>query len=191
VIKAINYLWDLGLTPREQMDLGQKVGSDVPFCLMGGTALACGRGEQLTPIDCSLKLNLVLVNPGFPVSTAHVYQLLDRENVIRRPDVSKVINGLRRGDLQELLKGWGNVMETVTMKMFPQLEAVKNELVETGANGVLMSGSGPTIFGVYSEREVARDACQKLRDKYPLTFMSSTFINEEWIDGEKTDSGQT
>ncbi len=175
VIKAIDQLMGLRISFPEMLELGLLVGSDVPFCLMGETAIARGRGEILNRVNSRVCLHVVLVNPGFAVSTARVFNLIDQENLTDRPDSSKMIQAMEEPDFDGVVRTLGNVMEVVTFKMHPELQQVKDDLMQAGAAGTLMSGSGPTILGLFSEAEKARQAFYYLRGRYPHTFLCSSY----------------
>lgn len=190
VIKAINQLMGLSISFPEMLELGQSVGSDVPFCLVGGTALARGRGELLTSINSRACLYLVLVNPGFQVSTAQVYNLIDRETSIDRPDSSKMAEAMADGEFNGVVSELGNVMEKVTFKLHPGLEGIKDGLLRAGAAGALMSGSGPTVFGVFSEPDKARQAFHSMKKIYPYTFGGSSYFGNGGQHGEEINTNQ-
>jgi len=176
VVKAIDQLLGLGMNREEMFELGLALGSDVPFCLMGGTALVQGKGEILTGVESRIGLNLVLINPGFPVSTAQVFNLIDHEILTDRPDSGKMIKAMQEGKIDRLIPALGNVMEKVTFKLHPQLEGIKEELLRAGALGALMSGSGPTVFGVFDDEGQARRAVGYLQNIYPYAFCCSSYL---------------
>ncbi|MGE5421627.1 MAG: 4-(cytidine 5'-diphospho)-2-C-methyl-D-erythritol kinase [Ignavibacteriales bacterium] len=178
VLKGINRLFELNINERDMLTLAGKLGSDVPFCLLGGTAVASGKGEILTPVINRNKLNFLLVNPGFAVSTADIYELMDREIITDRPDIDKVVTDLAENYVPGIGTSMANVMEPVTFRMFPELKEIKNELLKGKAAGVIMSGSGPTIFALFADAEEAREDYNKMKLKYPLTFLCSSYINE-------------
>lgn len=190
VIKAINQLLELEINLQEMLELGQLVGSDVPFCLAGDTAIARGRGEVLTRVNSRVCLYLVLVNPGFNVSTAEVFNLIDRETLTDRPDSSKMAQAMEEGDFGRVVPELGNVMEKVTFKLHPELQGIKDDLLRAGAEGALMSGSGPTILGVFSEPEKAGRAFRYIKGIYPYTFWCSSYLGNGGQHGEEIDTGQ-
>lgn len=175
VIQALNRLMDLDLSYEQMAALGLEIGSDVPFCLMGGTALAQGRGEILTAIPANQILELVLCNPGFEVSTAQIFALMDREEITVRPDNRQMVLALQAGDLGSIADHMINVMEQATFSLHPVLGQIKAALTENGARGVLMSGSGPTIFGIYPDRETADQAWQMMNKRYPRVYRASSY----------------
>lgn len=175
-IKAIDELLGLGISAAEMNELGQIIGSDVAFCIAGATAVARGRGEILTPVVGKTRLELVLINPGFPVSTARIFSLIDQKNLIDRPDAIRMVRALEKGNLDSIAAELGNVMEQVTLELHPHLQKIKDDLMEAGARGALMSGSGPTVFGVYSDTKRADDAFNRLKRIYPHTFRASSYF---------------
>jgi 4-diphosphocytidyl-2-C-methyl-D-erythritol kinase len=155
-LRALNELWETGLSLSELMALGEQLGSDVPFCIMGGTALARGRGERLARLPACPRLGLVLVKPRFSVSTASVYRAFAPGPAVRRPDNRAMIDALRKSDVSGIAENLANALESVTIKQHPEIEEIKTKLIGAGALGVLMSGSGPTVFGLAEDIESAR-----------------------------------
>ncbi len=175
VIKAIDRLLGINLNLNDMLEIGQQAGSDVPFCLFGDTAIARGRGELLTRVNRRIKLHLVLVNPGFQVSTARVYNLIDQETITDRPDTLRMAEALTNGDFTGVVSSLKNVMEKVTFKLHPEVAGIKDILVQAGAAGALMSGSGPTVFGLFSDAEAARRAFQVIKGFHPHTICCSSY----------------
>ncbi len=165
VLWGVNQMYDLGLTPEELMERGVRFGADVPYCVMRGTALAEGIGEKLKPLPSMPRCTILIAKPGINVSTRFVYENL-HANELRpeqHPDVDAMIEALERGDLQLLASRMGNVLETVTEPLYPVISSIKQCMVEKGALGSLMSGSGPTVFGIFRSRSAARDASAAIR----------------------------
>jgi 4-diphosphocytidyl-2-C-methyl-D-erythritol kinase len=148
VLIGLNNLWKLGLSKAELMELGLKLGADVPFCIMKGTARAEGIGEVLTPIDSPLKCQVLLVTPNVPVSTAMVYHKLRVNEIKHHPNIAGVVTALEAGDSKRLCDIWGNVLETVVLKEIPMVAQVKEYFKRFGLSYNLMSGSGPTVFAL-------------------------------------------
>lgn len=163
---AINKLFYLGLNLKKLMELGVKLGADVPYCLLRGTALAEGIGEELTSLKPMPDCYIVIAKPPISVSTKLVYEKLDSDEVeIKHPDIDKIIKGLEAGDIYEVASNMGNVLEQVTIPMYPVIDTIKNDILECGALNAMMSGSGPTVFGIFEDEERAK-ACQEfLRSK--------------------------
>ncbi|MDQ0340632.1 4-diphosphocytidyl-2-C-methyl-D-erythritol kinase [Caldalkalibacillus uzonensis] len=155
-IKGLNQLWQLGLSTEEMAALGAEIGSDVSFCVYGGTALATGRGEQITPLPGPPPFWVVLAKPPIGVSTAHVYQHLDLSRVSERPRAKQMIQALSEQNFLLLVQSLGNVLETVTLQKYPVVKHLKQKMVEFGADGVLMSGSGPTVFALTQKESRAQ-----------------------------------
>jgi len=147
VLIGLNQLWNLGFDNERLMQLGLKLGADVPFCIMGKTARAQGIGEVLTRIDTTMNCNLLLITPNIEVSTALIYQSLNTPEIKNHPQIDQAIAALKANDLECLTKNWGNVLEEVVFNKFPSVAALKQLLInEFNTDRVLMSGSGPSIF---------------------------------------------
>lgn len=156
-LKGLNQLWNLGLQTKDLMEIGGELGSDIPFCVYGGTALATGRGEKLRPLPTPPNCWVVLAKPQGGVSTADVYARLKVEEIQERPDLKKLLQALETGDFQLLTKSLVNVMEPITFSISPEVRRIKEQMIRFGGQGVLMSGSGPTVYAlVRGDRRVAR-----------------------------------
>lgn len=156
-LRGLNRLWRLNIPVEELLELGAELGSDVPFCITGGTALATGRGEKLTPIGSPPQCWVVLVKPQINVSTAEVYGRLRSANIAVHPSSLLMRRAIEEGDFQGVCDRLGNVLEEVTLKLHPEVQQIKDAMTRLGADGVLMSGSGPTVFGLVSKQsKVAR-----------------------------------
>lgn len=162
---GMNELFALGATVQELQELGVKVGADVPYCIMGGTALAEGIGEKLSPLPTPPECILLIAKPDINVSTKYVYEHLDEEGVEKHPDIDGMTEALARKDLQGIVERLGNVLENVTVKKHPIIAEIKDCMLEYGAMGSLMSGSGPTVFGIFDKREDAEKAMKYIKDK--------------------------
>ncbi len=155
-LKGLNELWNLGLSIDELAELGAKIGSDVSFCVYGGTALATGRGEKIKEIPAPPNCWVVLAKPKIGVSTAEVYGGLKVEG-LEHPNTKQMIQAIETKDYELLCSSLGNVLETVTFKLHPEVIMLKEQMKRFGADATLMSGSGPTVFGlVDSEARVSR-----------------------------------
>ena len=166
VLEGLNQLWELKLTREELMKIGSQIGSDVPFCVLGGTALAEGRGEKLTPLPEAPEIWLVLAKPPVGVSTKDVYGQYNPCNTSRRPDNNAMIRALAKGDKVEIMENLVNVLESVTLHRYPEVAGLKQLMVRSGAQAALMSGSGPTVFGVVPEKAAALEVVQRLRKEF-------------------------
>nr|MDH3073870.1 4-(cytidine 5'-diphospho)-2-C-methyl-D-erythritol kinase [Bacillus velezensis]MDH3137267.1 4-(cytidine 5'-diphospho)-2-C-methyl-D-erythritol kinase [Bacillus velezensis] len=155
-LRGLNRLWDLKLSVEELAELGAEIGSDVSFCVYGGTALATGRGEKIRHISAPPHCWVVLAKPTIGVSTAEVYRRLNLQQV-RHPDVQAMIDAIEEKSFQKVCGQLGNVLESVTLSLHPEVAMIKSQMKRFGADAVLMSGSGPTVFGlVQYESKVQR-----------------------------------
>ncbi len=146
-LRGLNKLWNLGLSLDQLAELGAEIGSDVSFCVYGGTALAKGRGELITEIPAPPTCWVILAKPFIGVSTAEVYRRLDLKNV-NHPNIGKMIEALQTKDYEKVCGQVGNVLEEVTLNLYPEVAQIKEQMKRFGADAVLMSGSGPTVFGL-------------------------------------------
>ena len=164
VLVGMNRLFGLGLSQEELKERGVKLGADVPYCIMRGTVLAEGIGEVLTPLAPMPKCSILVAKPGISVSTKTVYEKLDAKEIVSHPDIDGVIAGLNEGDLEKIASSMGNVLENVTVTDYPIIEDIKNVMKEEGALNAMMSGSGPTVFGIFDDKQLARKAGQKIKE---------------------------
>jgi 4-diphosphocytidyl-2-C-methyl-D-erythritol kinase len=156
-LRGLNRLWRLGLTDEELQKLGAELGSDVPFCVTGGTAIARGRGEKLEPIAGPPPCWVVLAKPPIHVSTQDIYGKLKVQEIKNHPSLPDMLQAIRNRSFAELCSSLGNVLEEVTMRLYPEVRQIRECMQRLGADGVLMSGSGPTVFGlVQKQSKVAR-----------------------------------
>ncbi|MGO4369598.1 4-(cytidine 5'-diphospho)-2-C-methyl-D-erythritol kinase [Paenibacillus sp. YIM B09110] len=150
-LRGLNRLWKLGISEQELRELGAELGSDVPYCVTGGTAIARGRGELLEHIDNPPQCWVVLAKPPINVSTADVYGRLRANELKVHPSIPNMRDALARGSFNDICEGLGNVLEDVTLEVHPEVQQIKESMIRLGADGVLMSGSGPTVFGLVSK----------------------------------------
>lgn len=162
---GINELFELGASEEELRQLGVKVGADVPYCIMGGTALAEGIGEKLTRLPAPPDCYLLVAKPEINVSTKYVYEHLDAEGVERHPDIDGMIRAIEGGSIEGVVNRLGNVLEIVTVKKHTIIEDIKQCMLDDGAMGSLMSGSGPTVFGIFATKEDAQKAGSTIAEK--------------------------
>ncbi len=158
VIKGINEVFDLNMSIEEMLEIGKKIGADVPYCIMGGTALAEGIGEKLTRLNAFSGVDIIIAKPYFGISTQYVYRNLDLNDLGRRPDNKALIEYIDNRNILELAKNMSNVMETVTAKIHKEIKEIEDMLIDNGAAGAIMTGSGTTVFGVFENRELAQKA---------------------------------
>lgn len=165
VLFGVNKMFGLGLTTEQLMERGVKIGADVPYCVMRGTALSEGIGEILTPLPPVPQCQVLIAKPGISVSTKFVYENL-HVNQLRKeqhPDIDGMIEAIQRSDLYGIAERFGNVLETVTIPAYPVIQEIKDAMIRYGAIGSLMSGSGPTVFGLFTNPKAAADAYEELR----------------------------
>jgi len=160
---ALNRLYDLGYTKEELAETGVKIGADVPYCIYGGTYLSEGIGEILTKLPDAPDCYIVIAKPPIGVSTKYVYENLHIETVTEHPDMDAMVEAIKRGSLQGVTDTMGNVLETVSVKRYPEIAAMKQCLLDNGAENALMSGSGPTVFGIFTRKETADKALEELK----------------------------
>ncbi|MDO5552005.1 MAG: 4-(cytidine 5'-diphospho)-2-C-methyl-D-erythritol kinase [Lachnospiraceae bacterium] len=165
VLFGVNKMFQLGLSREELMDRGVKIGADVPYCILRGTALSEGIGEKLTPLPPMPQCQVVIAKPGISVSTKYVYENL-HANELRpeqHPDIDGMVEAIRNQNLQQVASKFGNVLELVTAEKYPVIQEIKDVMREYGAVNALMSGSGPTVFGLFMNPKAAQDAYEELR----------------------------
>lgn len=163
VLKGINKMFGLRLTQEELMDRGVTLGADIPYCIMGGTALSEGIGDILTPLSPMPDCYIILAKPRINVSTKFVYTNLQVDKLPYHPDIDGMIEGIEANDFYGMADKLGNVLETVTETEYPVINQIKRRMIELGAVNSLMSGSGPTVFGLFDNREVAKEAYSALK----------------------------
>mgnify|MGYP001475890627 CR=1 FL=1 len=162
-LRGCNRLWGLGLSEKELIELGAMIGSDVPFCVHAGTALAKGRGEILVNLPSPPLCWVVLAKPPISVPTADIFQRLDINQVQDRPPTEKMIQAIYDGDYGAITKNLANILEAVTFELYPEVKKIKDKIQKFGADGVLMSGSGPTIFSLVKTDARAKRLVNSLR----------------------------
>ena len=165
VLFGMNRMFRLHLSQQDLMERGVRLGADVPYCIMRGTVLAEGIGEELKTLPAMPKCTVLLAKPSVSVSTKTVYEALDSKEIIKHPDIDGIIDALKRQDLRQIASCMGNVLEDVTIPMHPVISEIKSEMMEAGAIGAMMSGSGPTVFGLCESRAAARIAQRRIREK--------------------------
>ncbi|MBQ4559380.1 MAG: 4-(cytidine 5'-diphospho)-2-C-methyl-D-erythritol kinase [Tyzzerella sp.] len=164
VLVGMNRLFSLGLSQEELMKRGVLLGADVPYCVIRGTVLAEGIGEILSPLPPLPRCCILIAKPGISVSTKTVYEKLDSQEIEVHPNIDGILEGLREQDIKKVALSMGNVLETVTIGDYPIIEQIKDVMKDSGALNAMMSGSGPTVFGIFEERQQAKDAQQKIRE---------------------------
>ena len=173
VLKGLNTLTGAGLSPQELAKVGEQVGSDVPYCVLGGTALAQGRGEILTPLPSLPPCWIVLCKPPFSISTPALFREWDKKKRQLRPDTKGVMAALEQGDLIGVARRMFNVFESaLTPHQRREIESIKTALLQAGALGATMSGSGPTVLGLFDREDLAREAVQALEEDYTDVYLT-------------------
>ena len=165
VLFGMNRMFRLGLTQDELMARGVRLGADVPYCIMRGTVLAEGIGEELSVLPAMPKCTVLIAKPPVSVSTKVVYEALDAKEIVEHPDIDGIIEGLKKHSLKQVAACMGNVLEDVTIPMHPVIDRIKQEMIDAGALNAMMSGSGPTVFGLFESRAAAREAQRRIREK--------------------------
>ena len=163
MLYGMNQMFDLGLSRQELMDRGVKIGADVPYCLMRGTALAEGIGEDLTQLPPMVKCPVLIAKPQISVSTKFVYQNLKLDENTIHPDIDQLQKDIVAKDLDAIASHMGNVLETVTIPEYPIIADIKEQMMDSGAVNAMMSGSGPTVFGLFRDKETAEKAAEDMR----------------------------
>lgn len=185
---GMNRLFHCGLSKEKLMELGVQIGADVPYCVLRGTALAEGIGEKLTLLPPMPDCWILIGKPGISVSTKYVYTTLDLNTDTVHPDIDGMKKALEDGNLYGITERMGNVLQDVTIPAYPEVERIKEQMKALGAVNAMMSGSGPTVFGIFDNEEKAQKACQKLRESGSCqqVFLTVPFNNYggKTIDGE-------
>lgn len=176
---GMNRLFRLNLSRQQLMDYGVKLGADVPYCIVGGTALSEGIGEILTPLPDVPKGYVLVAKPGINVSTRFVYTNLKLNEETEHPDIDAQIEAIKEQDFRKMAGLMGNVLETVTIPAHPIIQEIKDFMMREGAVNAMMSGSGPTVFGLFEDKQLAEKTCEKLRESRlaKMVFLT-TFIGQ-------------
>lgn len=163
VLFGMNRMFGWKLSEKELMERGVTLGADVPYCIMRGTALAEGIGEKLTRLPAMPKCHLLIAKPPISVSTKLVYEKLDALAIVDHPDIDGIIEGLKDRDLIRVAGSMGNVLQNVTETEYPVITQIKEKMIKGGAINAMMSGSGPTVFGLFTNPQAAQNAYERLR----------------------------
>ncbi|MBO5470408.1 MAG: 4-(cytidine 5'-diphospho)-2-C-methyl-D-erythritol kinase [Lachnospiraceae bacterium] len=158
-------LFGLQLGKEQLMEIGVQLGADVPYCIMRGTALSEGIGEILTPLPSIPECKILIAKPPIAVSTKFVYEHLDAQGIEKHPDIDGMIEAIRAGSLRGITDRLENVLETVTIPAYPVIDEIKQKMIKGGALNALMSGSGPTVFGIFEDEERAEEVKQVIQDE--------------------------
>lgn len=165
VLFGMNRMYQLGLSQQDLMERGVKLGADVPYCIMRGTVLAEGIGEELTPLPALPKCYVLIAKPPVSVSTKTVYEKLDALDIVKHPNIDGILEGLEEQNIEKITSNMGNVLEEVTIGDYPVIEKIKKVMQDAGALNAMMSGSGPTVFGIFTDRKAAKKAYAEIRKK--------------------------
>lgn len=178
---GVNRLFSLGLTKRQLMERGVQIGADVPYCIMRGTALAEGIGEALSPLPPMVKCPVLIAKPSISVSTKFVYQNLKLDDTTIHPDVDRLIDDIKAKNLHDIAAHMGNVLETVTIPNYPVIDEIKKHMLSNGAVGAMMSGSGPTVFGLFDDEDTAKKAYKAMRSSHLArqVYLTSVYNNRK------------
>ena len=177
-LKGLNTLWQLGLSQSELLAIGVTIGADVPYCLVGGTALVEGIGEKITPIKVLRQMAVLVVKPDIDIATPWAFKKLDDAIITKHPDIAAIIDLLEDDDYDGLKANLGNVFEAIVFTDYPEIEAIKKEMLEQGALAAIMTGSGSTVIGYYRNHELAVKSWQRFTEKYRMSFLSKTAESE-------------
>lgn len=172
VLVGLNKVWNLGLSESQLKEIGLQLGADVPFCITGGSALAQGIGEELTNIHgLDENVNILVCKPDIFVSTKEVYQSLDMNKVQKRPKNEKLIESLKNDDIKYVCENMVNVLEEVTASKYKEIKQIESVMMKNKALGSMMSGSGPTVFGLFDNKEYAIKAKEELLINYNQVYL--------------------
>ena len=192
ILFGVNKMFGLGLSKQELMERGVRLGADVPYCIMRGTALSEGIGEILTPLPPMPQCRVLIAKPAVSVSTKHVYESLNLPSLgaEAHPDIDAMRAAIEKKDLSGVVSQLGNVLETVTIPENPVIQTLKDKMMEMGADGSLMSGSGPTVFGLFTNQTAAQAAYEELRygssqDLAKQVYLTSFYNRKGHADGEQ------
>lgn len=178
VLFGINKMFDLNLSVKELMERGVKLGADVPYCIMRGTALSEGIGEKLKRLPDMVKCPVLIAKPPISVSTKFVYENLKIDEIEKHPDIDGMIDAIQKKDLKGIASKMENVLETVTVKEYPQIEDIKKVMLEERALNALMSGSGPTVFGLFEQEQDAYAAKERIKQ---LNYAKQVYVTEMFL----------
>lgn len=183
---AVNELFDLGLSLTKLKEMAVKIGADVPYCISGGTALSQGIGEVLTPLKNPPFCHIVIAKPDIDVSTKYVYENLHVDQIREHPDIDAMIEALEKQDGKELAKNMSNILEHVTQTQYPVILEIKECMENQGAMKALMSGSGPTVFGLFEEKEKALEAMKAIKEQGLANQIFLTYFSND-MSGDSAD----
>ena len=170
VLRGLNQMFGYPLDRKALEDLGATIGSDVPFCIAGGTQLAKGRGEILSDLPPIPDCSIVICKPAFSISTPELYRRIDDTEILHHPDTQALLEGLDKGDLPQICRNMYNVFEETPLEKFVTIRQIRSTLNDFGALGSMMTGSGSAVFGIFEHAEQASAAFEALKGDYPFCF---------------------
>lgn len=174
VLRGMRKLFKIEVSDKELMDLGVKIGADIPYCIVGGTALCEGIGEKVSSLKHFKDKILILVKPNFGVATKDVYKNFDLTKVYKHPHTEDLILAMDKDDLKYVSNNMGNLLENVTLRKYSVLKAIKTQMIEYGALGSMMSGSGPTIFAFFEDMVTAQNCFEHMKESYEEVYITRT-----------------
>ena len=174
VLKCLNKLFEVNAPYEELADLALKIGADVPYCINGGTAICEGIGEVITELPPFKNVIMVIVKPSFGVSTKEVYGALDISRIKKHVKIDNIVHGMKKNNINIVCYNMKNVLENVTIRKYPVIKDIKHMMIKQGAKGALMSGSGPTVFGIFSDMMSAQRCFENMKKKYKDVFITRT-----------------
>lgn len=177
-LKGLNIIWNLNLSIKELLAIGVTIGADVPYCLVGGTALVEGIGEQITPLKDLKSMPVLVVKPDINIATPWAFKQLDELTIEKHPDIKAIIQLLEANDYNGLKDIIGNVFEAVAFTTYPEIAEIKKEMLEQGAIASIMTGSGSTVIGYFLNQEVAEQSYRRFNEKYKMCFLIGTKEDE-------------
>lgn len=164
-IFGMNKIFGLNMSQKDMMEAGVKLGADVPYCIMRGTALAEGIGEELTRLPDMPKCWILVAKPPINVSTKLIYDKLDMAEIEVHPDIDGIIEAIKQQDINKIAERMGNVLESVTIPLYPVIDEIKQDMINNGAINAMMSGSGPTVFGIFPDEKTTLKCQQFIKNK--------------------------
>ena len=179
VLKGLNHMFQLGLDSEGLMKRGLRLGADIPYCIMGGTALSEGIGEELTGISPMPEVSLLIAKPPVNVSTGKVYGALDALTSYEHPDIDGMVKAIEEKDISKICDKMGNVLADVTMPMVPEVKELRDTMLDYGATGAMMTGSGPTVFGFFEDETALEDCYDFLKKKNQCERLYKTAIQND------------
>lgn len=178
--RGINDLYGLQLRKEQLMEHGVTLGADIPYCMVGGTYISEGIGEVLTPAPAMPNCYILIAKPPVGVSTKWVYENLHAERLTKHPDIDEMLEAMRKGSLKELAATMANVLEMVTAERYPIIRQLAQQMERAGAVKAMMSGSGPTVFGLFETKEACHSACQQLQEEGELEAVFECQLQEAY-----------